>query len=258
MPEPRYKETTSFIRRLITQLISFGPFGPPGTLPRTSIQVLENGEPNGVVTDHQGSFVITLNPTGFWQKTSGGYSNQGWTQFGSGSSQGDLAYGLRLVGVNPLSPNGSVDTSVILFNAQATPDYASLPLADWVVQTNSPTGGTSFRITMQGKYVASLSVPTNTAAPGQNVFGAITLDATGVILNTIACSFMGFQTSIQAAAFNADDSLPAEYSVSAPFALTAEAIAAGRGTLRFHAIDASRAQGSHVGAVLRRIGDARQ
>lgn len=253
----RAQDVTSFFGRVISRVLSLGNFGPPGTR-RTNITPLPSGSPNGQVLDNEGSIVLALNPVGLWQKTSGGYSNTGWTQVASGSTQGDLAYGLRITGVNSLSPNGSVNTSVILFNAQATPDYVSLPLADWVVQTNSPTEGTSFRITMQGKYVASLSVPTSTAAPGQNVFSAITLDATGIILNTVACAFMGFQNSIQAGSFNPDDSLPAEVPVSAPFSLTQEAIDAGRGLLRFHAIDASRAQGSHVGAVLRRIGDARQ
>ena len=253
------KSKTLQLATLETGLLVVG--SPPDVPLAKHRQYAFHGNPNGHVFGTSGDLVIDVDTPAIWQK-SGSYtvlSNTGWVQIGNGGASNDsLAYGFRIVGVNALSPNGSVDTSVILFNGAALPDYATLPLADWVVQTNSPTDGTTFRITLPGKYVASLSVPTNNAAPGQNVFSAITLDATGAILNSIACAFMGFQTSIQVGAFGPDDSLPCEIPAGAPFSLTAEAIAAGRGTVRFHAIDGSRAQGAHVGAVLRRMGNATQ
>jgi hypothetical protein len=237
--------------------------GGPVTKPLTSsLQQAIIGDPNGRVFGTRGDIVFDTETPAIWIKTGSPTIETvtGWVVLGggAGTSNSDLAYGLRVVGLNALQQNGSVDTSVLLFNSQAVPDYASLPLADWVVQTNSLTDGTTFQITLPGKYVAALSVPTNTAAPGQNVFSAITLDATGVILNTIACSFAGFQTSIKAAAFNPDDSLPAEIPSSAPFSLTAEALAAGRGLVRFHGTPGDRTQGSHVCAVLMRIGNATQ
>jgi hypothetical protein len=255
-----FEKATILAERLYARVLRLGtPPEKPG--PKSTMHAV-HGDPNGQLLGVRGDIAVDDETPAIWQKTGSPteLSLTGWVVIGggSGTSNADLAYGLRIVGLNPLQQNGSVNTSVLLFSGAATPDYASLPLADWVVQTDSLTDGTSFQITLPGKYVASLSVPTNTAAPGQNVFSGITLDATGIILTTLACSLMGFQTSIQAGAFNADDSLPAEYSLGAPFSLTAEALAAGRGLLRFHATPGDRTQGTHVGAVLRRVGNATQ
>lgn len=256
---PAFKSKTLLLQALEASLVVVGS---PPDVPATKARIQSfRGNPNGNVAGTSGDLVIDTDTPSIWQKTGSPsvLTTTGWVQIGTGStSNADLAYGLRVVGVDPLSPNGSVDTSVILFNAQGTPDFVSLPLADWVEQTNSPTDGTTFRITLPGKYVASLSVPTNTAAPGQNVFSGITIDATGAILTTLACAFMGFSTSIQVGAFNADDSFPAEIPSGAPFFVTREMIDAGRGTIRAHAVSAANAQGAHVGFVLRRMGNATQ
>lgn len=250
------KSKTLQLAALETGLLVVG--SPPDVPVAKHRQYAFHGNPNGHVFGTSGDLVIDVDTPAIWQKT-GSYtvlSNTGWVQIGTaGASNDSLAYGLRVVGVNPVSPNGSIDTSVILFNAQATPDIATLPLADWVVQTNSATAGTTFVITLPGKYIASLSVPTQGT---ETVFSGITMDATGVVLNSIACGLMGFQTSVQVGAFNPDDNLPAEIPSGAPFSITAEMIAAGRGTIRAHAIDAANAQGAHVGFVLRRVGNATQ
>lgn len=254
MSDGRFKDTTVFIRRAIAKILTLGPFGPPGTLPRINFQYLETGTPNGVTEDHEGSFVVTLNPVGLWQKLSGGFSRTGWVAISGGGAQGDdLAYGLRVVGLQSGAQVGSTDVTVLRFANQGTPVFSSLPLADWVVQTNDPEDGTTFRLTLPGKYIASLSVPAPNA--GQPINGGISLDASGIILTGLP--LMGFQSSVLANMQNPDGN-PATPSCAAPIFVTQEMIDDGLGVVRAHAENGAQASTSHTGFVLYRMGSARQ
>lgn len=84
----RIKDQTIFVGRVIARLLTLGPFGPPGTQPRINFQYLTEGVPDGRILDHEGSFVVTLNPVGLWQKTSGGYSSSGWAHIDPSGSGG--------------------------------------------------------------------------------------------------------------------------------------------------------------------------
>jgi hypothetical protein len=249
----RAQDVTSFFGRVVTRILSLGNFGPPGTR-RTNITPLTSGSPNGQVLDNEGSIVVALNPVGLWQKTSGGYSRTGWTQLAAGSSSSGLAYGLRVVGLETGAHVGAVDSTVLRFANQGEPLFSSLPLADWVVQTNDVNGGTTFQITLPGLYIGALSVPTTTFS--QPINGGISIDASGIILTGLP--LMGFQDSVMVNFANPDSADPAAPSGTAPIFVTQEMIDAGGGIIRAHAANGAFANETHTGFVLIRAGDARQ
>ena len=251
---PRFQSQSISAEQVHTGILTIG--APPGRPGARSTQQVIHGSPEGALYGTRGDVAIDVDEPAIWIKTGSETisSASGWIRQGSGGAANDsLAYGLRVVGLNAGAHVGSTATAVLRFDDQATPDFPALPLAAWVVQTNDAAQGTTFQITMQGRYVATLSMLTDTNAPGEAVSAGISLDCPDNRLTFPP--LMGFSSAFQCNMQNADDSFPAAISCSTPLFVTDEMIAAGRGIVRAHGDNGAFASVSHTGFVLRRMGD---
>jgi len=169
----------------------------------------------------------------------------------AGPAANTPTYGLRLVGTVPGTGRGVVNTSVLLFStAPAAGDFA-VPTAAWLVQTNDANLGSSFRVTVEGTYIAELVLPSQSAAPGDSPVIGISIDATGAVLTT--APLMAPFPSIQAQSAEQDASLPGTEFCSAPIYVPQSEVDAGRGVIRFHCSPTSPITNSFVCIVIRRI-----
>jgi len=156
-----------------------------------------------------------------------------------------------LVGTVAGTGRGAVSTSVLLFStAPAAGDFA-VPTASWLAQTNDANLGSSFRVTVEGTYVADLVVPSQSAAPGDSPVIGVSLDASGAVLTS--APIMAVFSSIQASSAEQDASLPSTLFCSAPIYVPQEEITAGRGVIRFHVTPTSPIIEALVCIVIRRI-----
>lgn len=171
----------------------------------------------------------------------------------AGAAANTGTYGLRLLALAAGTGRGAVNTSVLLFStAPATGDFG-VPTSAWLTQTNDADDGSEFAITMPGTYVASLMLPSTSAAPSDSPVAGISLNASGAVLTT--APIMGF-SSVQASTAEQDASLPSTIFCSAPIYVPQEEIDAGRNIIRFHATPTSPLLNNLVAIVLRRVGDA--
>lgn len=168
--------------------------------------------------------------------------------------------GLRLVGLNAVSPAGSVATSVLRFNTAPTPE--GVPLVEWATVSTTPELGTIVRITKRGEYSVKLAF----AAQGLGeAIAGFSLDAEPADLTAqpswSQASLQARGSAITQTGAETQPILRASFEVSERIYVTQAMVNAGVGLVRFVAgqggppIDATRVVATECAVVIRRIAD---
>lgn len=228
------------------QALTVGPLAapPPGTFHRLTIEVRASVSADDEARLAKGCCC------------SGGGETAGDGGDGDGDVTEDLPFGFKITGL-AASRTGAVATTTLLFSGDAVGDLG-LPVAAWCQQVNDANAGTTFQITLQGKYAASLSLLNQNNDVGQAATIGVSVDATVAQQSQTPVIT---QSSVRATSGQSDDNFPSWIHCTAEFFVTDEMIAAGLGIVRAQVGPSPSAVLTlaqfFCGLVMVRLGDAR-